>query len=55
MGKNPKNGGNPLKEKKFINKQNLKINLLLKFIKIWFKWNKLNNLNIMIIEKLVMA
>lgn len=55
LGKNPKNGGNPPKEKKFINKQNLKTNLLFKVKKIWFKWNKLNILNIIIIEILVIA
>lgn len=46
FGKNPKNGGNPPKDKKFINNVNFKIFLFTNQENNWFKWNNLKILNI---------
>lgn len=53
FGKNPINGGNPPKDNKFIKINNL-INLFLKFkLNIWFKNFKLNKINDLIINHII--
>lgn len=53
--KNPKNGGSPPKDKKFIKKQNFNRYEKLLNIKIWLILNKLNILKIIVIDRLTIV
>lgn len=53
LGKNPKKGGSPPNDIKFIKKQNFMIGMELLKRYIWLILNKLKALKIMIIERLI--